>query len=194
MCDGMMLVCPRELACTMGTCQATPDRAAACAAAPTLTLDAATPTASTMGVLMPGMGSFRGPCGATTGTELFYHVDVPTVGSWDLILTTEAPGTATDADTVLYVRDECTNPDSALEEWCNDDDVDLLSRVEVLDASGTYTAFVEDYAGVAMSTTTRFELAASLRPVVGTGEACDPELVTNRCSTGDCPSDTMVCP
>ncbi len=194
MCDGMMTVCARELVCTSGTCQATPARAAACAAAPTITLTAATPTGSQMGVLMPGTGSFRGTCGATTGTELFYHVEVPDLGNWDLILTTEAPGTPSGADTVLYVRDECTDPDSGLEEWCNDDFTGLLSYVEVLDASGTYTAFVEDYAGVEAGTSTRFELAASLRPVVGSGEACDPELVLNRCSTGECPADTMVCP
>ncbi len=193
MCDGMMTVCPRELTCTSGTCQATPDRAAACAAAPTTML---TPmvTSSTMGVLMQGMGSFRGPCGATSGTELFYHFEVP-AGAWDLLLTTDAPGTAPDADTVLYVRSNCTDPDSTLEEWCNDDNGDgLLSTVEVLDAMGTYTAFVEDYAGVEAGMTTRFELQASLRPVVGMGQPCDPELVANRCSTGDCPADTMVCP
>jgi len=193
MCDGMMTICPRELVCTMGTCQPTPALAAACAAAPGITVAPGMP-GSVMGVLMPGTGSFRGSCGATFGTELFYTVDVPAMGAWDLVLTTIAPGTADGADTVLYVRAQCTDPGSAMELWCNDDDIGLLSTVEVLEApGGTYTAFVESYAGVEMGMTMRFELVASLRQVLDAGAACDPELILNRCRMGDCPA-TAVCP
>jgi hypothetical protein len=191
-CDGTTTVCPRELVCTTGICQPRPAQAAACAAAPALDVAPMFP-GSVMGVLMPGTGSFRGPCGATSGTELFYTVDVP-AGGWDLILSTDAPGTAAGADTVVYVRSECTDPGSTMDAWCNDDAVGLLSTVEMLDVpGGSYTVFVEDYAGVAEGTTTRFELTARLRPVLDTGAACDPDRVLDRCRNGDCPRGRSVC-
>jgi hypothetical protein len=52
--------------------------------------------------------------------------------------------------------------------------------------------FVEPYmAGMA----TAFTLEVSLRPVLGSGAACDPAQLRNRCATGACPSGaTPVCP
>ncbi len=198
-CDGMATVCDRELACTTMLCAPTPARAAACAAAPSLTVvapGATTTTGSTMGVLMPGGTSlFRGPCSSTSGPEQFYSVVVPATPAVDLVLTTDAPGTAAGSDTVLYVRSNCPDPTSAMESWCDDDGgTDLLSRLEIRDAApGTYTVFVEAYGGLDAGEMLRYELQASLRPVLPMGAACDPDEVSNRCAAGPCSVVTRVC-
>jgi hypothetical protein len=201
-------VCPEELLCAPGTftCEPTPMRAATCAAAmplgiPTPTMT--TTTVSAMGNLTPGTGLFGGNCDEsdgpviTDGLENIYVVHVP-VGAYDLLLTTDLSGTATDADTVLYVRTDCTDPETGPEEWCNDDIVrseNLRSAVEARDVvEGDYYVFVEPWGTVMLDTTVRYELGASLRPVLPTGRACDPAEVMNRCADMPCDAATRMCP
>ena len=68
----------------------------------------------------------------------------------------------------------------------------LLNRARAL-FPGTYTVFVEDYAGVAEGMMLRYELSASFRPVLPMGSPCDPEEIMNRCASGPCPMATRVC-
>jgi hypothetical protein len=147
-----------------------------------------------MDVLLPGTGLFRGPCSSTSGTEDFYTVLVPGTPAVDLLFTTATPGTAAGSDTVLYVRSNCTSPDSAMPTWCDDDGSGLLSTIEIRDAPpGTYTVFVEDYAGVAEGAMLRYELRASLRPVLPMGSPCDPDQIMNRCAMTPCSVTTRTC-
>ena len=71
--------------------------------------------------------------------------------------------------------------------------MDYRSRVDVRNVTGgTYTIFVEPFRPGAA---TAFTLEVSLRPVLGSGAACDPAQLRNRCSTGACPSGaTPTCP
>lgn len=193
-------VCAIELECRDLTCQATPERAALCAAATPIVIE--TPTvgatsASAEGVLMPGDGSFTGSCASTVGRELVYRVDVP-AGRFDVLATTDVPGTSTDVDTVIYARASCVDPASAPEEWCNDD-IDLAnnrrSDLELLDVpEGPLALFVEHWAGVPADRTARIETEVTLRPVLDTGATCDPQGALNRCASGACPAATRACP
>lgn len=198
-------VCSEELSCAAGThtCQPTPARASACAAATPLTL--ATPTTmststSVMGVLMPGTGLFEGMCTSTLGLEDIYSVTVPDMIDVDLVLTTENSGSDPMGDTVIYVRRACGEPASSMDGWCNDDDLDAtpstyLSRLVIEDiAAGDYAVFVEAWQGVQPDMTLRYELSASLRPVLPTGSACDPTEVRDRCAGGTCDPTARTCP
>ncbi len=61
-------------------------------------------------------------------------------------------------------------------------------------AAGAYTVFVVK-AGHPSETPIPYEVEVSLRPVLGTGAACDPAEVTNRCGAGACPTDGAAeCP
>lgn len=187
MCDAMR-VCRAPLVCTAGTCQASPEATAACAAATALTLTGTPATTSVMGMLAAGPSAlFTGSCGSTMGgPEALYTVTVP-AGTWDLLVSTANPGTPMDTDTVLYARRTCADPRS--EAICVDDDMGLRSRFTLLDAApATYTVFVERYGGVPAMTSITYELTATLRPVLAAGAACDPMGVMNRCSTGACPA------
>jgi hypothetical protein len=197
-------VCSEELNCSAGmvrTCQPTATRQGACTAAMTLavpTPTTSTTTSSAMGVLMLGTGLFQGNCGNTLGTEDIYSVSVP-MGAFDLVLTTENPGTAMGADTVIYVRSDCVEPLSEGMGWCNDDDTSatptsLLSRLVIEDIpQGSYAVFVESYQGVLPDMMLRYELSASLRPVLPSGAHCDPAEVMNRCAGMAC-TGAGTCP
>lgn len=204
-------VCSDELLCAPGTltCEPTPSRRDACALAVPIPVATPTTTAthgSGMGVLVEGAGyfTFQGPCGEsdntdTTGTESLFTVTVPDGIDVDLILDTEEPGTPTNADTVVYVRSDCAEPLSSMRSWCNDDDPDdsstYLSRLVMENvAAGTYTVFVEPWLAVQPSTTLRFELRATLRPVLPTGSSCDPTEANDRCAGDRCSPTARTCP
>ncbi len=201
-------VCPEELTCAPGTftCEATPIRAAACSAATPLGVPVPTTmttTTSTEGSLAPGDGLFTDSCDEsdgpviTDGREDIYVVHVPP-GAFDLLITTDLPGTATDADTVLYMRSDCVDPATGTAEWCNDDITsgsNLRSSVVALDlAEGDYYVFVEAWGTIMLDTTVRYELGASLRPVLPMGDPCDPTEAMNRCADMVCDPSTRVCP
>lgn len=209
-------VCGPELACD-GTsmCAPAPDRALACAAPTVLELTAPTDgratTATRQSVLTAGPGLFSAPVlcedsgtphEATGGREDLYALHVP-AGRFDLILTTDSPGTAgaspREPDTILYVRRSCGDALSAIATECNDDietDVNLRSRVVLSDLSDvTLTAFVEIFNGAPDDGDgLRYEIAATLRPVLDTGASCDPAGIENRCTLGECPVATRMCP
>lgn len=203
-------VCSAEHACAADmTCQPAADRVAACGLAMALPIPTPTDTSTTgrgTVVLTEGAGLFTAQCLPTSsgGREGIFRITVP-AGAWDLLLTTDSSGTAgTDPfapDTVLYVRRTCTDasPASAPEDWCNDD-IDSTetyrSEVNILDvAPGDVFAFVELWGqGAPPGDGSRVELAATLRPVLGSGEACDPSGGDNRCDLGACPVATRMCP
>jgi hypothetical protein len=199
-------VCSDELNCAPGvphTCQPSPQRAALCSAATALTIPPVTTSAtstSIMGVLMPGNGQFQGSCGLTPGLEDIYTVTVPDMIDVDLVLSTESPGTQMGADTVIYARSDCVEPGSSMMDWCNDDDPDqpadmFLSRLVIEDAApGSYSVFVESWNGLVLDTTLRYELTASLRPVVPSGSSCDPMQVRDRCAGDACSVTARTCP
>ncbi|MCC7540450.1 MAG: hypothetical protein IT379_29810, partial [Deltaproteobacteria bacterium] len=87
-CDAVR-VCRAPLLCTAGTCQASPEATAACAAATALTLTGTPATTSAMGMLAAGPSAlFTGSCGSTMGgPEALYTVTVP-AGTWDLLVST----------------------------------------------------------------------------------------------------------
>lgn len=199
-------VCSEELTCAPGTphtCQPTPARASACGAATALSIP--TPTTMTtstsaMGVLMQGTGLFQGECAPTLGLEDIYTVTVPDMIDVDLVLTTESPGSDSAGDTVIYVRTQCVEPATSMTTWCNDDDTDAtpstyLSRLVIEDAApGDYAVFVEAWQGVQPDTSLRYELSASLRPVLPTGATCDPTEARDRCTGDACDPTTRRCP
>lgn len=204
-------VCSDELLCAPGTltCEPTPSRRDACAMAQPIPLETPTTTAtsaSAMGVLTEGTGyfTFLGDCDTqdstdTSGTESLFTVTVPDAIDVDLILDTEEPGTPVDADTVVYVRSDCAEPLATMQTWCNDDDQDdpstYLSRLVIQNAAaGTYTVFVEPWLAVQPSMTLRFELRATLRPVLPTGSSCDPTEQTDRCAGDRCSPTARTCP
>jgi hypothetical protein len=193
-------VCARELECRAMICEASAERAASCAAASPLAIDPPGTTATSAtaeGVLMPGLGIFGGECGSTVGREALYSVTVPD-GTYDVIATTDLPGTSTDVDTVLYVRRTCVDPASSPEDGCHDDiDLDTNRRSELVlldEGPGTLTFFVEHFAGVPADRMARYALEVTLRPVLAMGQSCDPTGVMNRCAAGDCPADARTCP
>ena len=201
-------VCSDELNCSAGmphTCVATAARAAACMAAMPITIPmptTMTTTGTAMGVLVPGSGSFTGACASTLGNEDIYTVTVPTTAMpVDLVLTTAMPGTDHMADTVIYVRGTCIEPTSAMMTWCNDDDSSatpstFLSRLVIQNAApGSYSVFVEAYQGVQPDMMLRYQLGASLRPLVPAGSPCDPLQVMNRCAgMMACSPTSRTCP
>lgn len=198
-------VCSEELSCAGGThtCQPSPARASACGAAtplPVATPTTMTTSATAMGVLMPGSGLFQGDCATTLGLEDIYTVTVPDLIDVDLVLTTETPGSDVNGDTVIYVRQQCAEPASTMMGWCNDDDsgaatATYLSRLVIEDiVAGDYAVFVEAYQGVQPDMTLRYELSASLRPVLPTGSACDPTEVRDRCAGMTCSPTARTCP
>ena len=198
-------VCSEELSCQPGTprtCQPSAARASACAAATPLVIatpTTATTSASMENVIMQGTGMFQADCAPTLGLEDIYSVVVPSMIDVDLVLTTETPGSDPMGDTVISVRADCVEPASSMHAWCNDDDADnaptYLSRLVIEDIDpGTYAVFVEAYQGVQPDMSLRYELSASLRPVLASGATCDPLEVHDRCDGGTCDPTSRRCP
>lgn len=177
--------CRFGLACVMGICREPPGVGEACDAATPIDLAGVPASGSVTGSLAAGPGVFEGSCGFTTGgPEALYTVAVPD-GDWDLLLTTQTPGTPVGTDTVLYVRSTCR--DATTELACVDDDGDLRSRLTVRNvAPGEHTVVLERYGGVAAGSSITYELVATLRPVLGAGDACDPTGTEDRCASGTC--------
>ena len=203
-------VCAGELVCAADmTCQPAADRIAACAAASALVIPMPMGTATTgraATVIETGAGLFTAQCvvGSTGGREGIFRITVP-AGAWDLLVTTDGPGTAgtdpLEPDTVLYLRGVCADASaaSAPMEWCHDDietGVNQRSAFEILDvAPADLFAFVELYGGSApLDGGARVELSATLRPVLGSGADCDPTGDENRCAMAACPVATARCP
>jgi hypothetical protein len=169
----------------------------------------ATPT-TRQSVLTAGPGLFTAPstCGDSTaaasasgGREDVFLIQVP-AGRYDLLLTTDSPGTAgaspREPDTILYVRRDCVDARSAAPAECNDDIAtgeNQRSTVVLEDVSDvTVAAFVEVYNGAPDGEGVRYELGMTLRPVLGSGEVCDPAGRLSRCAVGECPIATRRCP
>ena len=196
-------VCGAELTCPGGMCVPSAERVGVCSAAAPIELQrptATTTSTSVMGVLMTGTGLFGGPCGATIGREDVYRAVIPE-GRFDLVATTDVDGTGVAVDTVLYVRRVCTDPATTPPEegvGCSDDleAGSLRSRLEWRDVPpGELFFFVEDWGGVPVDEmTSRYELRVSLRPVIASGEACDPDEVIDRCEGEPCPVAARRCP
>jgi hypothetical protein len=199
--------CRTPLVCEMGTCAVPADYAGYCAAAAPIAIAAptdTTTTASVAGSVGSGGPNRFAPALCTRpdngaplvveGDEALYTVTVPD-GTFDLTARTNVAATPTENDTIVYVRRGCADPGD--EVGCNDDvnlrGMDYRSRVDVRNVTGgTYTIFVEPFRPGAA---TAFTLEVSLRPVLGSGAACDPAQLRNRCSTGACPSGaTPTCP
>jgi serine/threonine-protein kinase len=125
-------VCATELVCNArAQCQATSDRVAACDLAQSVswTFDAqGVGRARTQGMIQAGTGLFAGMCirEATRGREDIARVTVP-AGRWRLVASTDAPlaagESAMEPDTILYVRERCTDTTEASAPLgaCNDD-------------------------------------------------------------------------
>jgi hypothetical protein len=120
----------------------------------------------------PALYSCRG--GASAPSQfLTYHT--PPGGPWRVIATTDDPGTQ--ADTVLSVRGSCGGAELS----CNDDIVagkNTRSTVSLQVPGDTQLLFA-----VGAYTVTVLPWVISVRslPVVGQGEACDPQMVQNAC-------------
>lgn len=198
-CGGETL-CRREMSCIDGICEATGVWATACANAIPLDVPADGSTAvEHAGRTGAGFGNFEpsvecvGHPQAAIGAETIYRVDIPEGVTADLLATTDLPGTG-NTDTILYLRSSC--PDSGIEAElaCNDDRAsnNPKSAIEVEGLTeGSYYLFVERWGGLA-SGTIPHALSVRLRPVLESGEACDPSGVMNRCAAGPC--DEGTCP
>ncbi|MEQ9072320.1 MAG: hypothetical protein RLP09_00610 [Sandaracinaceae bacterium] len=191
-CGGEM-VCRREMMCTDGRCAPTPDANNVCGLATefpyfepmgnmTVTQTLTGSTGSGRGVLRPTLECV--PLEDSIGIEKVYLMTIPD-GLWDLTVTTDAAGTG-ETDTILYMRANCF--DSGSELACNNDisDGNVRSTIEVTEIGAGTFALVVEQLGVMDEGEAPHEIVATLRPVLGTGEACDPAGVENRCQTGSC--------
>lgn len=200
-CDDMIF-CRPEMVCTAGACAPSAPIAVMCDGATELAV-AANPltavSASTTGTIGAGMGliGIAATCAADgsptsgAGAEKAYKIDVA-IPNFDLLITTDLPGTAMMTDTMVYVRSNCADSGTTLD--CNDDigAMNLHSDLELRDlTAGTYYAFVEIYGGVPMGTVAH-EIRVTVRPLIASGGACDMAGVENRCRTGACTA--AMCP
>ena len=189
--------CLGELSCNT-VCTAPAASATACAAATALTIG----TAATGTLAATDPDHFEGSCFYQNGgPDKVYTVVVPAPGANqtanDLIVdtTTSAQFDNTMRDTYVYVRSTCADPST--EKGCNDDvsasSGEYRSKAEARDlAAGTYFVFVDSsFNGPG----TAYSVKATLRPVLASGQTCDPAGVTNRCHGAACPmTGTAVCP
>lgn len=190
---GAERVCRREMMCTDGRCAPTPDANNVCSLAEefpffepmgssTVSQRVTGTTGSGEGVLRPTLDCI--PLEDSIGIEKVYLMTIPD-GLWDLTVTTDASGTG-ETDTLLYLRTNCF--DSGSELACDNDisDGNIRSRIDVSEiGAGTYALVVEQV-GVMDEGEAPHEIVAALKPVLATGEACDPAEVENRCQTGSC--------
>ena len=188
-CDDMN-VCATSLVCTTGTCRATPETIAACAAATTLSLTGTPASATVTAMLAAGPSVVARPMGfgcAASGAPTLYDLTVP-AGAFDLIASTVNDGTVGTLDTAIFIVAECENPTVAPDPPCADDDgTEHRARLVVQNiAAGSYTLGVSTFAPLVDPTTAQLDV--TLRPVLATGATCDPMEIANRCAAGPCPA------
>lgn len=188
--------CTLGLRCVGDVCVPTPAIAALCESSTALTIETPTTTTTRLnynGMMPGGGGLIESSCAHTPGRETVLEVIVP-AGSFDLIASTNLPGTGA-TDTVVYLRRECVDRLSEPPSGCIDNiSGDPQAVVTLLDADpGVYSIFVEKL-GHPSEAPIPFELQVSLRPVLTTGAACDAAGAENRCAAGACPSATLLCP
>lgn len=170
--------CAGELACTGGVCAVGSAAMSACGEARALPITGGVGTA--MGSL-PAGGVFESSCGAGSSREDLHRITVPGDRRYDVLATTDRPGTGASVDTVLYLRQQCELPTTELA--CDDDGASSgHSSIEALELmSGDYVLFVE-----ASPPASSYQLEVRLRAVREPGEACDPAGVVDRCRIGVC--------
>ena len=181
-CDAMRR-CATPNECTAGTCVAPSGAGPLCAAATTVTLMtplAGVARAVTVNAMLPAGTGVLGGCGGASGGEVAFNITVP-AGTFDLTARTINVGTSETLDTVVFLRDTCT--DGTSEIACDDDDFgDLRSNMQLNNVpAGTYTVVVGAYAP--LSTATPVQVDFRLRPVLASGARCDFMSVANRCDT-----------
>jgi hypothetical protein len=192
--------CHHELVCTSSTCAAGSAQTAACGAAATLTSG----TAMTDMIQATATALFEGSCFFVPGAggEKVYKVTVPALiagqTGYDVVAstgTTDPFDQTTMLDTYVYVRSTCANP--ATEVACNDDiDPDNGEYRSQATAgnqpAGTYFIFVSTSS---RGTGPGYSINVNLRPVLASGETCDPTGTANRCRGNPCPTTgTPTCP
>jgi len=202
-CDTDTHLCAGGVDCT-GTptvCTVPAAVATECAAAMTLTVPTPTTATTSMSTTLTfttGMGLLEGSCMGQggMGDERIVSVTVP-AGNFDLIA--ETPDMAEmGLDSVIYDRTVCGDPSS--ETQCNDDRStmphSLSSLITVQNAApGTHFIVVDPFMTLTATDPMSTMLTVSLRPVLATGTACDPNQVMNRCMGARCPmTGTAVCP
>lgn len=173
--------------CTGGVCVASSAAGPLCAAATTVTL--MTPLAGTaqsvsVNAMLPAGAGALGGCDGAEGGEVAFNVTVPE-GAFDLTARTINPGTSDSLDTVVFVRETCT--DASTELTCDDDEFgDPRSNMQLNNVSaGTYTVVVGSLGVLSAATPARVDFR--LRPLLAAGDLCDPMSVDNRCNTtGGC--------
>ncbi|MEM9114050.1 MAG: hypothetical protein AAGD10_10870 [Myxococcota bacterium] len=185
-------ICAEPFVCEADVCG--PGAAAQMACDPMNVIDAGlsdTSSVSEVMVRIPfGAGAFGTPSCVAPGTaeaaEAVLAVEIPAAGRFDLLATTDNETTGT-RDTIMYLRQNCVNPQSQLA--CNDDieQGNDASAVEVLDIlSGTYFLIVEPARRTPLTQSIDLGVDLRLRPVVGQGQACDPAELLSRCEVGSC--------
>lgn len=199
-CDAVTL-CRPEMECddTSNTCQPSATVSNRCAMLPDLGLPGFTTEAVTVNVTgntrtNPSTFSPLVGCAAEVGggggPEAGYGYDVPPGATYDLILSTNQPGTGM-TNTIVYVRQGCFDQGSEL--GCNDDgSVGVSSELEIRDLTGNGFIYVEELREMEPPGDGAYELSVTARPVLSTGMACDDAEVLNRCSAGPCAAS--VCP
>lgn len=177
--------CAGELMCTGGLCAVSPAVMSACAEARALTLTGGVGGAS--GSLAAG-GLFEGSCGDGASREDLHRVTVPSDGRYDLLVTTDLPGTPAGVNTVLHVRQQCELPTTEIA--CDDDGAPSQhSTIEVFEVmAGDHIVIVE-----ASPPSSMYQLEVRLRRLRETGEACDVMGRNDRCRFGVCGA-SAVCP
>lgn len=192
--------CYDTLVCTSeGTCGAPADLAAVCESATDVVLEApvgavASRSAQT-GIIPVGEGTTTGKCVFAAGKEQVFNVTVPdgTVpeDGFDLVVNTDLD--ETNGDTIVHIRGTCGDTSSELA--CNDDFSASSRARAVIEkvTAGTYTVFVEQF-DIRRDEDFPFGVEFLLRPLVESGDSCDPVELDNRCVAGSCDQSTLTCP
>jgi hypothetical protein len=126
-------------------------------------------TGSTAGL----MNVTQGSCGGATAGEQVYQFTI--AASTGVTITTDFP--ATDFNTAIYLRSDCTNAGTQL--GCASNGM-LGDTMTASLAPGTYYVYVDGIAG----TSGNYGLEVNLTPILPVGSPCDPAGVMNMCATG----------
>ena len=149
----------------------------------------------------PGDPAFGTPScvqeGRAEAAETAVSIDVPSTGRYDFVASTDTDVTA-GRDTIMHLREDCLDPRTEVAGACNDDisATNDRSAIEVRDiAPGAYFLIVEFTAFGPLNRAFDLGLDLQLRPIVGEGEACDPEGLASRCDVGVCegPAGAETC-
>ena len=130
------------------------------------------------GTTTGGNNAHMGSCGGDAAPDVAFTFTAPAEGDW-VFSTAKVDPNATTFDTVLYVRTDCTDPNT--ESDCNDDSGSTQSEVTVHLAANQEASLVVDGFG---ENAGDFVLSAFVRQTLNQGDACEAGNARAVCAEG----------